>query len=221
MAWRKRFVGLEVAQRVIHGEAELPILQHDATVRVGLAAFHQLGPEQGVAIEEDGRQAHHDAVFLADLGDAVLHDLQVAVGFRLVRRAEGQGLEKVIHGGTEAFVGDLGLLHQIEHRSQRTDDFGVINNGRGQAAEIARRFHLVIGFRIVGDLLRHADEAERAVGHVFQDVLRLAEDLRGLGTVDGVEIGVVLQDRVCGPRTARLARSSPPWHRPPCRPPHW
>ena len=66
---------------------------------------------------------------------------------------------------------------------------------------------LFVGFGIVGDLLRIADEAQRAVGHVAKDVLRFVEDLGRFGTVDGVEIGVVLKTVLPGRRRGPRARS--------------
>jgi hypothetical protein len=39
-------------------------------VLVGLAALGELGPEERIAVEKDGRQAQNGAVFFAELLDA-------------------------------------------------------------------------------------------------------------------------------------------------------
>ena len=70
----------------------------------------------------------------------------------------------------------------------------------GKAAEIAFGFDLVIGSGIVRDLLGHTHEAQGAVGHVLENVLGLAQNLSRLGTVDGVEVGVILETMFPGGR---------------------
>ena len=84
-------------------------------------------------------------------------------------------------------------------RGQRAHDLRAVNQRARQPADVA--LHLV-GVRVVGDLLGLGD-AQRAVGHVAEDVLRHAEDLGGLGAVDGVEVGVVLEADVPGRRKHR------------------
>jgi hypothetical protein len=74
----------EVTQRMVDRQAELPVLEHDPAVRVGLAGLRRLGPEQRVAVEKDGRQPHEDALLLAELGDGSLDDVEVFVGFLAV-----------------------------------------------------------------------------------------------------------------------------------------
>ena len=92
------FIRLDVTQRVINGQSEFPILQHDPSVGIGFPFIHQLRTEQRVTMQEDCGQAHEDAVFLADLGDGILYDLKVVAGLRGSGRPERQSLKKIIHG---------------------------------------------------------------------------------------------------------------------------
>ena len=147
---------------MVHGQTQFPILKHDAAVFVRFVGFDEFGAEQRIAVQKNGRKPQENTVLLADCIDGVFDDVQIVVGFRLTRRAEGQRLEQVVHRGTQAFVSDPWILHQFVDRGHRADDLGAIGNGRGQAAKITLRG---VGLGIVGDLLRIGD-AQRAVGHV-------------------------------------------------------
>ena len=118
-------------------------------------------------------------------------DRQVCVRFLPARRTEGQSFEHVVHRSSQPLVGDTLVLHEVVDRRQRTYDLRAVNKAGRQAAKIA--LHLV-GDRlgIVGDLIRPGD-AQRAVGHVANDVLGDAHDLCRFRAVDRVEVGIVLQ----------------------------
>ncbi len=49
----KSIIGLEVSKRVIDGQPQFPILQHDSAMAVWFAAFDQLRTKESVAVEED------------------------------------------------------------------------------------------------------------------------------------------------------------------------
>jgi hypothetical protein len=64
---------------VIDRQAQFPVLEHDPAVLIRFAAVGQLWSEQRVAIEEDGRQTEHGAVFLSEFVDGLAGDRQVVV----------------------------------------------------------------------------------------------------------------------------------------------
>ena len=65
-------------------------------------------------------------------------------------------------------VGDTFFLHQLIDRRQRTHDLRAIGDCRRQPADISRGFDAIVGRWIIRNLFRHADEAQRAIGHVFE-----------------------------------------------------
>lgn len=188
-------VGLEVAEGVIDGESEFPVLQFGASVGVGFDSFGELGPEEGVAVEEDGGEAHEKSFFFSELGDGVFDKGEVAVAFRGGGRLEGEHLEEVGDGFAEALVGEVGfgIFEEMVDGCEGAGDLGVVSDGGGEAADIAGGFDALIAGAVVSDLRGGSDEAEGAVGHVFENVVSFGEDLGGLGAVDGGEVGVVVE----------------------------
>ena len=191
-------VGLDVAEGVVDGEAEFPVLQHRPAVCIDPVVFHQLRPEERVAIEKDGGEPHEHSVLFADLVDGILNDLQVVIRFLGGGRTEGQGFEEELHRLAQALVGDVIFLHKIMNGRHRAGDLGAVNNRRGQTAQVALRLHLVVGLGVVGDLLGQSDQAHRSIGHVFQNVLGFAHDLRGFGAVNGVEVRIIFEAMLAG-----------------------
>ena len=179
---------------MIHGESQFPILQHGAPVLIRFFSFAQLRSKQGISIEKDRRKAHEDAVFFAHFCDRIFNHCQVVAGFLCGRWAKSQCFKKVVDSALYSLIGDFGvLLHQLVNRGQLACYLRVVDDRRGQSAEISGRLDFVVSFGVVRDLFRHADNRHRTVGHVAQNVLRFVEDLSRLGTIDGVKVGVVFK----------------------------
>ena len=84
--------------------------------------------------------------------------------------------------------------------SDRPGDFGVVHDGSGKTSKVALGLHLVPSLRVVGNLLGEPNQTERTIGHETKNILRLAEYLGGLGTIDGVEVRIVFQAMLAGGR---------------------
>ena len=186
-------VGLDVAESMVDGEAEFPVLQHHATMLVGLSGGRQLGAEESIAIKKNGGEPHDRAVFFADLVDGVFDNLQVISRLFFGGGTKSHCFKNKMHSRKQAFVVDALVLHQGVDRCHGTNNLGVVNNGNRRSTDVALRLDFVVSLWVVRDLFRESDQTFRAVGHVAQNIFRLAEDLRGFGAVDGVKIRVILQ----------------------------
>ena len=83
--------------RVVDGQTQVPILEHDAPILVRLTIHGEFRSEECVAIEEDRRETENRTVFLAELLDRLLGKFKVGIRFVLVRGPESKGFKKIVY----------------------------------------------------------------------------------------------------------------------------
>ena len=149
--------GLDVAEGVVDGESEFPVLQHHAPMLVGLSGGRQLGAEERIAIEKNGGEPHDRAVFFADLVDGVFDNLQVISRLFFGGGTKSHRFKNKIHSRTQAFVVDALVFHQGVDRCHGTNNLGVITNGNRRSADVALGLHHIIGLRVVRNLFRESN----------------------------------------------------------------